>query len=77
MACSFIPAHQELALKEQLFDARFLDCGTHKVLYLLTCSPAYCDLWQFSLHCTKYDRHGYKARQRIFVVTEKVNCWCE
>ena len=28
---------------------------------------------QFSLHCTKYDRHGYKARQRIFVITEKVS----
>ena len=27
---------------------------------------------QFSLHCTKYNRHGYKARPRIFVITEKV-----
>lgn len=27
---------------------------------------------QFSLRCFKYDRHGYKARQRVFLVTEKV-----
>ncbi|KAL5477102.1 hypothetical protein EMCRGX_G023847 [Ephydatia muelleri] len=48
-------SQQEISLKEQLFDAKYLDCGGHK----------------FSLHCTKYDRHGYKARQRIFVITEK------
>ena len=27
---------------------------------------------QFSLRCFKYDRHGYKARQRVFLVTNKV-----
>lgn len=48
-------SHQDITIKEQLFDAKYLDCGGHK----------------FSLHCTKYDRHGYKARQRIIVITEK------
>ena len=26
---------------------------------------------QFSLRCVKYDRHGYKARNRAFIVTDR------
>lgn len=26
---------------------------------------------QFSLRCVKYDRHGYKARNRVLIVTNK------
>ena len=29
------------------------------------------DVMQFSLRCVKYDRHGYKARNRVFIVTDK------
>ena len=34
-------------------------------------------LSQFSLRCVKYDRHGYKARNRILVVTDKGCCLAE
>lgn len=68
-------AQQEISLKEQLFDAKYLDCGGHKVLPTSTSDQPIHQRppMQFSLHCTKYDRHGYKARQRIFVITEKVS----
>lgn len=71
-------AHQDITIKEQLFDAKYLDCGGHKVLSTYIMSPIHLPApalnhVQFSLHCTKYDRHGYKARQRIIVITEKVS----
>ena len=28
---------------------------------------------QFSLRCVKYDRHGYKPRQRVFLITDSVS----
>ena len=72
-------AHKELKMKETHFDPKFPDAGEHKVLYAQTISvcvyvtPSNLSFMQFSLRCTKYDRHGYKARKRIFMIMEQVS----
>lgn len=48
-------SREDMRLKEAHFDSKVPSIGAQK----------------FSLHCVKYDRHGYKARQRVLVVTDK------
>ena len=50
---------------------------TSEIIETLTLLCILIFLSQFSLRCIKYDRHGYKARNRILVVTEKGCCLAE
>lgn len=80
-------AREDMSLKQSQFDPKFPDAGGLKVCTVPSLIPrlsgnetstysktlhvnSHC--LQFSLRCFKYDRHGYKARQRVFLVTEKV-----
>jgi myosin-1 len=58
VARPFVLTHlsgEEMVNKHRLFDTKVTDAGQHR----------------YSIHCLKFDRHGYKARKRIFMMTEK------
>lgn len=47
-------SQEDLSMKQSHFDAKVPNSGSLK----------------FSLRCVKYDRHGYKPRQRVFLITD-------
>jgi myosin-1 len=58
VARPFLTTHltrEEVHMKQSNFNSKVPDAGEDK----------------FSVRCVKFDRHGYKARQRAFLVTDK------